>query len=1173
MKKTFNKSILLITSIMFTIGLFIIGTIDVQGLTFNTTSETLWGANKISPLINSNNITWRCDKISGSTNLITISNTNGCSITTNNIYKDSTVKIKITRIMNGITSSLEKTLKLEANAVKVNLKIGETYDAGSDFKTLGLEAFSTCSKAFSVSDTNILEKGSCASYKFQAKALKAGTATLQIKSWSKILFRAVITVTDPNTTNPTKTYSNQSKTINVNESFSLIGDSTWCSFSSNSSSYKTSGAAKLTTSNQKCNFQSSSAGTYTVYNEEAISGRNYKYTIVVKSAAPKNITKTGYVNVPLRLHNDTNWCSFSDYTNTIKQAGVVANLYSSDHACYIKSSSVGTYTVYDKDGSGNLFKYTVNIKVNSTPTTTTTTTTTTKKTKPKKTTTTTRKLEKKPEIIDVPVQKPVIEETFEPGYRYIKNYGKIPTYSGIMLSCGDKVYVSSCSGDASGICEINEMNGVKINNTLVYEDALLTSEPSPYECGEMKRYAVGTGAIYYTNSSLTTGQSSIPCGEEVIFEKIPAQACVYGNYKFCEAKYKGSVIYVNREYLNTIAPPKAICEEKCSSITPLTNQTSNNSIPIKVCYNSINNREFPVREDEYSVFRCSKGYRRIMKEDYTNNTCNKLTSSSNSQACSKVFSYSCASNARPTLEGSGSLVRPDGKGILSFRGIDSITNTGLKGYFIYTDKTPTTNSVPTKFVNNNYEVIFDSTPGTYFVSVMTNDNVISYPLTLSVHSDEITTTANIVLSSPDGNQSYLVNKIQNDGTIGYNLGITSSQYVRLSNQLNNDSILATGFDLFTTGYEVTVDADKIAVYATLTSEDASYVEGYGSRTVNLNYGRNIILVKIINNNGKERTYTFVVNRTDNRINENVLSNLTTSVGKISFDSHVSDYTISVPKNSKKVNINGTLLSDTAAFVKGYEPRKISLNSDITSAILKTISEAGITRNYILTFVKTGANIEENIENSLNLSSLTIPGVNIEFDKGILSYSVAVEYETDNVPVYAFAESPNASVEVNGNLNLQTGPNNVEIIVTNGSLKKVYNVFINRKEDSLGISSDTKLKTLTIKNYDILFNPDVEDYTVKIKREKTLLLTATPASNRSEVYMYGNNDLTAYSTVRIKVIAENGDTGLYSVDIIKDLYNRKLETTAAIVGGIILASGVIIVMVLKKRKSIKDYVEA
>ncbi|MDD2409393.1 MAG: hypothetical protein PHD03_01575 [Bacilli bacterium] len=773
----------------------------------------------------------------------------------------------------------------------------------------------------------------------------------------------------------------------------------------------------------------------------------------------------------------------------------------------------------------------------------------------------------------VPVQEPILTNSIE-DYKYVGNYDN-PSV-GYKLTCGDKVYITTCADDTSeAYCIVTKVNGASISNTKVVRGALRTSN-SFAECGAVTRHSLG--ATFYINSALTIGKSTVPCGDEVTFVKPIEEACLSNEY--CEVKYKGDLIYVERAKLGIDKPSSSVCnleaeetpkevieEEECKTSKPLLKQKSSEEEQLKICYNKKNKEA--IAEDEYEVFTCDKGYHREMKEVSKYNTCSKAP---NNEICSKVFSYNCTSVLRPTLEGSGSLVQFNGKGSLTIKGKDSLTNTGLKGYFLYTDQAPTASSKPELFPNNQYEKeIPNVNSGTYFVSVMTNDNAISYPLTLSVHDDEITTTADIILASPDGNLNYTVTKLEK-GKIGYESNISSSDYVRLSNQLNNDSTLASGFDLFTTGYEVTVDADKIAVYATLKSTDASYVEGYGNRTVDLNYGRNVILVKIINNKGRERTYTFVVNRNDSRKNENVLSNLTTSVGNISFDPYVSDYTISVPKNATSVTINGTLSSSTAAFVVGYEPRVVNLDNDITSALIKTISEAGIIRNYILTFVKTGAILEQNYENSVYLSSLSLHGVDIYFDKENVSYTASVGYEVENLAVYAFPESPNAIVDVRGNIGLQVGPNKLEVLVTNGSLSKMYNIFINRKEDGLQVSSNTKLETLTVKDYDLLFNPDVEDYSIKIKREKTLLLTATPQSNRSEVYMYGNNDLTAYSTIRIKVIAENGDTGLYSVDIIKDLYDKQLETTAAIVGGIIIFGAAIIILVRKKRKSIKDYIE-
>ena len=433
-----------------------------------------------------------------------------------------------------------------------------------------------------------------------------------------------------------------------------------------------------------------------------------------------------------------------------------------------------------------------------------------------------------------------------------------------------------------------------------------------------------------------------------------------------------------------------------------------------------------------------------------------------------------------------------------------------------------------------------------------------------VHDADITNTLQ-TLSVKDANDvAVTLNSIEGENAY---LDVMPSDYSLLSNRLKNDKTLA-GFDSLSMGYKIEVNSDKISVFATLTSSDASYVEGYEPRTVNLDYGENKILIKIKNKEGKVRTYTIIAIRTDDRVSNNLLTDLTVSKGKIEFDPYVTDYDIEVPKNTKKVSINGTLASDTSSFVEGNEPREIELTEDITTAVLEVISESGITRSYVLTFIKKGA--EEETSTSAYLDTLTIEGTAIDFNKEIYEYSVTVPYEYSSVNVYAFPESDNAFAEVEGDRGLKIGANNLKITVKNGKQTKSYTVTVIRKEAGLEISNDVTLSSLTIKDYGIDFSPEKLDYTVKIKREKSLVITATPTSSKSEVYMYGNNSLTGFSTVRIKVVAENGATNIYSIDIQKDSYNKALEMTAVIIGSVIILGTGIIIVVRKKNKKMKEY---
>ena len=258
------------------------------------------------------------------------------------------------------------------------------------------------------------------------------------------------------------------------------------------------------------------------------------------------------------------------------------------------------------------------------------------------------------------------------------------------------------------------------------------------------------------------------------------------------------------------------------------------------------------------------------------------------------------------------------------------------------------------------------------------------------------------------------------------------------------------------------------------------------------------------------------------------------------------------------------------FIKGYEPREVEITEDRQSVVLKVISEAGSIRSYVITFIRNGE--DNDTSNSTYLSSLTVPGTMLGFDKETYDYTITVPYETEDLPIYAFAESETASVTVGNNTGLKVGNNLIQIEVKNNNKTRIYSLHVIRKESGLDISDSAKLGTLSIKNYNIEFSPDKLDYEVKIKREKTLLISATPESNRADIYMYGNNDLTGFSTIRVKVIAENGLTNIYSIDIQKDPYNKTIEIIAAISGGLIFFGTAIIILIRRKSKKMKEYME-
>lgn len=763
------------------------------------------------------------------------------------------------------------------------------------------------------------------------------------------------------------------------------------------------------------------------------------------------------------------------------------------------------------------------------------------------------------QVVTIPV--PSVKEEELNAYFYAKEGAR---YSGASIYCGDRVYVTKC--DENGYCTVTKINGGDVKTTTkVYKNKLSTTDISN-TCSSKVGY-VKEGTNTYTNSSMSVKKQSLTCGTEISLTPSLGDRCTDG---VCKVTIKGEEQYI---YLNNILRDKPACsasttDEKCESSSKLTDFKSKIE-NFKICYRKVENENRYVTDKDDNIndkVTCAENYSKTVIQ--TGSTC---TNNITSKTCYFTYTVSCDYMARPSVSSTGSIVRADGYGTVTLQATDNGSQ-GIKGYYISSGTEPIINSEWTSFNDESYVARENKMAGTYFVWVINKNNRISYPSMSRIYdADTSTTISSFSVKSTDGTETYDAKPLNDETTAYESATLVDSKYVRLSNTLKNDSVLAS-FDLLKTGYELTVNRSKVAIYASLTSSDASFVEGFEPRTVDVKYGRNVELIKIVNKKGKIRTYTFIINRVDDRDNNNFLSDIKLSAGTIDFNPYVTDYTVKVSKKVTKVSINGTLESKTAAFVAGYEPRTIELTSEQTSAVLKTVSSAGIVRSYVITFVKDSNLNVDDIKTSTYLSSLSIPGTSLVYDRDTTSYTVSVGYEVENLPIYAFAESENAVVKIIGDSGFRVGNNQIEITVTNGKKTKIYNVYVIRKESGLTVASDTSLNTLTIKDYNLDFKPDVYDYNIKIKREKTLLITATPNDDRAEVYMYGNNDLTAFSIVKVKVIAENGDTKVYSINIEKDKYNKKLETTSAIIGGVILIGASIIIIVKRKRKAKKDYLE-
>ena len=731
-------------------------------------------------------------------------------------------------------------------------------------------------------------------------------------------------------------------------------------------------------------------------------------------------------------------------------------------------------------------------------------------------------------------------------------YAKGKEISGSSIACGDKLLISTCTLTSNPICNVESINDKAVTNTQIYKSDIVKNESDTGCFQKIERY-VAEKTYYYSDKGLSKDKTEIGCGSIVTFKKEIKSSCENNS---CEVEYNGKKVYIDIKYITSDKPACQNQEDGSKTCVTSKNVTgAKGEVPVSIC------KKDDTEDTRNKIVSCAEDYE--FKYKLTNDTCKD----SNSDNCYKDYLYTCSYIKRPGVNASAGAITTGGKGTINITGVP-YGDIPILGYHVSSGEEPTVNSNWSTFnaVNNSFSI--ERTAGTYFIWSINEKRRISYPVLAKVYDADLSTTlASFKVQDENGNDIN-TNISSLDGTVGYTTGVKDSKYALLSNSLIADS--TGGFDKLTTSYELSVTANKIALYATLTSSDASYVSGYEPRTIDLEYGRNVALIKIVNKEGKERCYTFIINRVDDRNNSNLLKNIKLSRGSIDFDPYTTNYDVKISRFTKKVSVNAELDSSTSTFIKGYEPREVEITEDRQSVVLKVISETGSIRSYVITFIRNGED-KDNV-NSTYLSSLTVPGTMLGFDKETYDYTITVPYETEDIPIYAFAESETASVTVGNNTGLKVGNNLIQIEVKNNNKTRIYSLHVIRKESGLDISNSSRLGTLSIKNYNIEFSPDKLDYEVKIKREKTLLISATPESNRADIYMYGNNDLTGFSTIRVKVIAENGLTNIYSIDIQKAAYNKKIEIIASVAGVSVLLIVSLVIYLKKKNNKKKEYLE-
>ena len=223
--------------------------------------------------------------------------------------------------------------------------------------------------------------------------------------------------------------------------------------------------------------------------------------------------------------------------------------------------------------------------------------------------------------------------------------------------------------------------------------------------------------------------------------------------------------------------------------------------------------------------------------------------------------------------------------------------------------------------------------------------------------------------------------ISNLPKVSKTIAIKSTDNTLKDLKLNGKTVV--NFSPNTYSYSIQVEAITTTanIDAVLNSSTASFVENYGSRSVQLDYGENVIEIKVRAASNAEKTYVINVNRLDNRGTNNDLKSLILNSGKIklNFDKNTLEYKI---KTYKLSSIDVEALSvDEKATVKIEKPDEIIIGENIIN--ITVTSEDGNEKIYKVTL----NNVDYDIDTSLKDIEIFGCDEELEFDPKVFDYEI------------------------------------------------------------------------------------------------------------------------------------------------------------------------------------------
>ena len=295
-----------------------------------------------------------------------------------------------------------------------------------------------------------------------------------------------------------------------------------------------------------------------------------------------------------------------------------------------------------------------------------------------------------------------------------------------------------------------------------------------------------------------------------------------------------------------------------------------------------------------------------------------------------------------------------------------------------------------------------------------------------------------------GENKFIVNVISESGDRNvYNFKIIRNDSRSSINTLKTLTISSgeLKFDPNVTSYDINVENEinKVTITSSLADSKSKYVTDYQNKEIELIEGSNKVEIKVVSEKGDERVYT--LNITRSLSSNNSLKSLKINDEKIKLEEGVFTYNLDYENDIEEVIIKAEP-NDPKATVELDEKYPLQAGENEINIIVTAAS--GQKASYIVNITRAKLLSKDSL-----LTSIKIKGYDIGFKQNTTLYNLKIKDEDNELEITTTQEDPNATVEIEGNKDLENGSIiKINVKAEDGSFTRY---FINIEKGSEGIS--------------------------------------------------------------------------------------------------------------------------